>query len=179
MFQSSASGAYDVYVAKLNNAGSSLIYSTYIGGSGSLDYGLGLGVDDTGNAYITGVTDSTDFPTTPGSAQPVFGGGTERLPDKLNELIGVGAVVQLVLRWTRIRPRVRRRGSSDDRRGLGPGRAAAGYPTSGNAYAWDFIGGADGRFRFARRETTLADAASLPYSTSSVAPATIAATPVR
>lgn len=163
VFQSSASGAYDVYVAKLNNAGSSLIYSTYIGGSGSLDYGLGLGVDDTGSAYITGVTDSTDFPTTPGSAQPVFGGGTDAYLTKLNPsgsallyssyFGGPGSDLAFDVA---VHPTT----------GVAwiTGRAAAGYPTSGNAYAWDFIGGANDIF-VSRVATTLADAASLPYST--------------
>jgi len=50
------------FVAKLNAAGSALVYSTYLGGSGS-DAGLGIAVDSSGNAYVTGATSSTDFPT--------------------------------------------------------------------------------------------------------------------
>lgn len=54
-----------------------LIYSTYLGGSGS-DSAAGVAVDSLGNAYITGSTDSTNFPTTAGSLSPslpVGGGG--------------------------------------------------------------------------------------------------------
>jgi hypothetical protein len=61
-YDSSWNGLEDVYVAKLNPAGSSLIYSTLLGGSGN-DNGLGIAVDANGAAYITGYTQSTDFPT--------------------------------------------------------------------------------------------------------------------
>jgi len=62
------------FVTKLNPTGSALVYSTYLGGSGN-DYGYGIAVDTLGNAYMTGVTFSTDFPTTPGAIQTTFGGG--------------------------------------------------------------------------------------------------------
>jgi hypothetical protein len=55
-------GAFDVFVTKLNAAGSALVYSTYLGGSGS-ELCQALAVDSTGNAYVTGSTVSTDFPT--------------------------------------------------------------------------------------------------------------------
>jgi len=54
-------GIEDVFVTKFNNDGNTLVYSTYIGGSDD-DYGKGIAVDDSGNAYITGQTNSTDFP---------------------------------------------------------------------------------------------------------------------
>ena len=60
-------GGVDVFVAKLNAAGSALVYSTYIGGSGD-DFGMAIAVDAAGVAYVTGYTDSTDFPV---SATPV------------------------------------------------------------------------------------------------------------
>jgi hypothetical protein len=50
------------FVAKLNPAGTALLYSTYLGGSTD-DEGLGIAVDSAGNAYVTGGTQSTDFPT--------------------------------------------------------------------------------------------------------------------
>src|SRR5262249_51744619 len=58
----------DVFVAKLNPTGSELVYSTYLGGEGT-DYGLGIAIDADGNAYVTGYTTSSDFPTTPGAYQ--------------------------------------------------------------------------------------------------------------
>lgn len=53
---------YDAFVTKLSPAGNDLVYSTYLGGSW-WDYGYGIAVDGSGNAYVTGVTYSTDFPT--------------------------------------------------------------------------------------------------------------------
>src|SRR5260370_26268229 len=54
--------ATDGFVAKINpnQAASSPLYSTYLGGSGD-DVGTGIAVDSSGNAYLTGTTDSTDF----------------------------------------------------------------------------------------------------------------------
>lgn len=54
-------GTDDAFVTKLNAAGSSLIYSTYLGGGGE-DYGFGIEVSGS-NVYITGQSSSTDFPT--------------------------------------------------------------------------------------------------------------------
>jgi hypothetical protein len=66
-------GDYDAFVAKLNPTGSALVYSTYLGGSGE-DWGQGIAVDSSGNAYVTGLTTSTDFPTM-NPLQPVEGDG--------------------------------------------------------------------------------------------------------
>ena len=60
-FQSTCSGSSEVFVTKLNAAGSELVYSTYLGGNGD-DEGKGIAVDSAGNAYVTGYTTSTNFP---------------------------------------------------------------------------------------------------------------------
>jgi hypothetical protein len=60
-----------------------LSYSTYLGGS-SFDYGLGIAVDAAGNAYVTGATCSTDFPTTPGAFQTALQGSCGVFVTKLN-----------------------------------------------------------------------------------------------
>jgi hypothetical protein len=73
---------FDVYVAKLNSTGTALIYSTYLGGK-QFDRGEGIAVDGAGNAYVTGITGSTNFPTkTPFQAQNA--GGTDAFMAKLN-----------------------------------------------------------------------------------------------
>jgi hypothetical protein len=81
--QPALGGPSDAFVTKLDPQGSTLSYSTYLGGSNS-DTGNDIAVDDTGNAYLTGRTNSTDDPTTPENegfplvnpVQPAFGGGT-------------------------------------------------------------------------------------------------------
>jgi hypothetical protein len=71
---SGVGGAGDVFVAKLNPAGSALAYSTYLGGSGD-DAGEAIAIDGAGNAYVTGYTRSTNFPTAGSPLQRSFAGG--------------------------------------------------------------------------------------------------------
>jgi hypothetical protein len=59
--QPAPGSAIDAFVAKLNAAGTALIYSTYLGGSG-VDVGQGIAIDKHGNAYVAGTTRSSDFP---------------------------------------------------------------------------------------------------------------------
>jgi hypothetical protein len=64
---------YDAFVAKISTTGNGLEYSTYLGGGGD-DFGTGIVVDASGNAYVTGATNSSDFPTTGGALQRSCGG---------------------------------------------------------------------------------------------------------
>src|SRR4051812_1821559 len=73
----------EIFVAKLDSAGSTLLFSTYIGGK-DMETGRGITVDSAGNAYITGSTQSNDYPVTPGAFQTVFGGDTDAFVTKLN-----------------------------------------------------------------------------------------------
>jgi hypothetical protein len=66
----------DVFVLKLNPAGSTLVYSTYVGGSG-FERASGITIDTDGNAYVAGFTDSTNFPTTTGAYQRTYAGGDQ------------------------------------------------------------------------------------------------------
>ena len=72
-FQAINNGVSDIFVAKLNASGDTLLYSTYLGGSGE-DLGMDLALDSSGKAYVTGLTASTDFPTA-NPVQPAYGGG--------------------------------------------------------------------------------------------------------
>jgi hypothetical protein len=58
----------DAFVSELNSEGSALVYSTYLGGS-SYDAGYDIALDSADNAYVTGTTESTDFPVTVGAFQ--------------------------------------------------------------------------------------------------------------
>jgi hypothetical protein len=63
----------DAFVTKLNSHGSALVYSTYLGGSGD-DLGLGIAVDRADKVYVTGSTNSGNFPTTPGAYDITYNG---------------------------------------------------------------------------------------------------------
>lgn len=82
-FDTSINSFEDVFVTKLNAAGSALLYSTYLGGDG-FDRGAAIAVDTTGNAYVTGDTGSTDFPTTVGAFDRSHNGGEDAFATKLN-----------------------------------------------------------------------------------------------
>jgi hypothetical protein len=79
---STVGGIADAFVAKLAPDGQSLVYSTYLGGSGQ-DNGEGIAVDSSGAAYVTGFADSADFPTTAGAFQTTPGGGRDDFVTKL------------------------------------------------------------------------------------------------
>jgi hypothetical protein len=68
----------DVFVTKLNSAGSGLIYSTYIGGQLG-DTGYALALDSANNAYLAGYTYSSDFPVTPGAYDTACKGCSQSL----------------------------------------------------------------------------------------------------
>jgi len=65
---------YDAFVAKLTAAGSNLVYSTYLGGTGD-DFASSITADANGNAYVGGLTSASNFPVTYGTLQTSYGGG--------------------------------------------------------------------------------------------------------
>ena len=72
--QPKGAGDYDVFVAKFDPTGGTLVYSTFLGGS-AVERGFNIAVDNQGSAYVVGVTFSKNFPVTPNAFQPKFGGG--------------------------------------------------------------------------------------------------------
>ncbi|PYN01523.1 MAG: hypothetical protein DME07_12980, partial [Candidatus Rokuibacteriota bacterium] len=108
-------GGGDAFVTKLKPDGSGLVYSTYLGGTGS-DKGFGIALGAGGTAYVTGNTDSTNFPTTGGAFQTAARGGADAFVTKLNPT-GAGLVFSTYLGGT----------------GFDEGLAIA-VDTNGNAY---------------------------------------------
>jgi len=81
--QSTFGGSVDAFVAKFDPTGSTLLYSTFLGGSGD-DRGFAIAVDASGNAYITGWTYSTNFPVTASAPQPHLSSGRDAFVAKLS-----------------------------------------------------------------------------------------------
>jgi Beta-propeller repeat/Cep192 domain 4/HYDIN/CFA65/VesB-like, Ig-like domain len=73
--QSSLSGGGDAFVAKINPTGTTLTYSTYLGGSAHFERGVAIALDHSGFVYVVGATSSTDFPITKGAFQTVNSAG--------------------------------------------------------------------------------------------------------
>jgi hypothetical protein len=82
-FQANNAGNNDAIVTKLNSTGASLIYSTYLGGSGN-DFATGIGLDTSGNTWITGQTASANFPVSADAIQPALAGMSDVFATELN-----------------------------------------------------------------------------------------------
>jgi hypothetical protein len=123
-----SNGGADAFVAKVNADGTALAYAGYIGGSGG-DQGYGIAVDTLGNAYVTGVTTSTEatFPVTVGP-DLTFNGGNDAFVAKVNAdgtaLLYAGYI-----------------GGSDFEHGYG-----IAVNTSGNAYVTGFTASTEATF---------------------------------
>src|SRR3990172_2042623 len=122
IYESYRGGTYDVFVTKLNASGSARVYSTYLGGSGS-DEASSIAVDTSGNVYVTGYTQSTDFPT----ANAIYGTSSGNMDVFISKLNASGSVLDYSTYLG---------GTNEDR---GDGIAV---DTSGNAYVtgWTFSG---------------------------------------
>jgi hypothetical protein len=138
--QASNQGAYsaNAFVTKINSAGTALIYSTYLGGSGG-DTVNAIAVDASGYAYVTGSTSSTDFPIA-NAAQPNFGGGSDAFVTKLS-ITGTALVYSTYLGGT---------GSYESGNGIAvdgsgnayvAGTATANFPTTAGSFRTSFAGG--------------------------------------
>jgi hypothetical protein len=122
-YQNALGGSpYDAFVTKLNATGTGLVYSTYLGGNFE-DAGQDIFVDSAGNAFVTGFTSSTSFPTA-NADQGTLGGNRDGFVAKLGT---GGSLVFSTYRG----------GSFDD---YGEGVAVDG---SGNTYAVGRTGSTD------------------------------------
>ena len=82
----SYNGNADVFVTKLDAAGATMVYSTYLGG-GSNDFGQAIAVDAAGAAYVTGYTFSIGFPTSTGPYDRTYHGPTEAFVTKMGDKV--------------------------------------------------------------------------------------------
>jgi hypothetical protein len=127
-YQGTLKGSGELGVLKLNAAGSGAVYATYVGGSGN-EVATALAVDTAGNAYITGDSGSTNFPTTPGALLASGVGNTGGFASKLNAT-GSALVYSTMLR-----------GTSPEDIAVGPsgdafltGTASGSFPATAGAY---------------------------------------------
>lgn len=143
-FDTSHNGGADAFVAKVNPTGSSLLYSTFLGGS-SDESGLGIAIDPTGTAYVTGRTASAVFPTTAGAFDTTLGGTRDAFVTKLAPT-GASLVVSTYLG-----------GAADDvanaiaidsagRPLVAGATASTDFPVSASAYDASFSGGESDAF---------------------------------
>jgi hypothetical protein len=89
-FQTNAAGAFFAEINPSLFGNASLVYATYLGGTAS-DAGTGIAVDSSGNAYLTGYTSSSNFPTTAGAFQTHNAGGYDAFVAKLNPALSGSA----------------------------------------------------------------------------------------
>ena len=88
VFQPLYGGNQDAFLTKMKPDGSALIYSTYIGGTG-IDFGSAVTLDSSGDAFVTGSTQSTDFPT----LNPIQLGNAGLYDAFVTEVSPVGALI--------------------------------------------------------------------------------------
>ncbi len=129
----SGNGGVDAFVTELNPTGSALVYSTYLGGSGT-DAGYGIAVDGSNDAYVTGSTTSANFPTTTDAYAATNSGGADAFVTKLNAA-GNGLLYSTYL------------GGGSDDTGYGIAANSTGAYVTGQTYSSNFpttTGAADG-----------------------------------
>jgi hypothetical protein len=81
--QASNGGGFDAFVARLNGTLTSILQSTYLGGS-NIDEAVALAIGPSGDVYVAGLTASPNFPNTSGGAQANYGGGSDAFVARLN-----------------------------------------------------------------------------------------------
>ncbi len=141
-YDTTYNGKDDTFIYKMDRNGTSLLYSTYIGGSGG-DYGNSITLDDNGNLYLVGDSWSTNFPTTSGAYDTTHNGLHDAIVTKFNST-GSGLIFSTYI------------GGSVNDMGFGinlddanniyiSGAGGPGYPTTTGAYDtshngnWDAI----------------------------------------
>ena len=138
-YDTTHNGNFDVFVTKLNSTGSSLKYSTFIGGF-THDYGYGIAIDSNGNSYISGITYSDNYPTTPGAYDPTYNSGGDVFMTKINPAGSsllystfIGGNVEDIARGIEI--------DSNGNAYIGGYTQSSNFPTTPGAYDTSYNGG--------------------------------------
>jgi hypothetical protein len=82
-WDTSHNGGYDVFILKMDTAGSRIIWATFLGGAGE-DRPMDIKLDSVGNLLVGGTTTSANFPTTPGAWDRTLGGNRDGFLSKFN-----------------------------------------------------------------------------------------------
>lgn len=160
-FQSGLRGANDVFVTELSPAGARLVYSTLLGGSAT-ELAQGLALDSAGNAYITGSTESADFPTTPGVISRTLNGLSDAFITKLNAT-GTNVVYSTYLGGSRSEIGDGIALDSANNAYIAGNTLSADFPVTAGAPQTKFGGGTEGGDFFATKVN--ADGSAVVYST--------------
>jgi Tol biopolymer transport system component len=128
----------DAYVTKLSPDGSSVVYSTYLGGD-SEDSGVSLALDSANNVYLTGETRSPNFPITPGAYQSTLAGDSDVFVTKL-DATGSNIIFSTYIGGTIYETGT---GIAVDAAGnvyVGGNNLGGGYPTTPGSFEPNFLG---------------------------------------
>jgi hypothetical protein len=154
-FDTSHNGRNDAFLTKLDPTGSTLTYSTFLGGAGS-DVGNAVAFDDRGDAHVTGFTASADYPTTPAAPDTSHNGANDAFVSKLDPS---GAVLEHSTFLGGAGNDVGNGIAVDEKRRAAHvtgSTASADYPTTRHAYDRSHNGGSDAFVaRLDRRGSTL------------------------
>jgi hypothetical protein len=164
-----------VFITKLNSAGNTIVYSTYLGGGGfqEFDFPSGVAIDTGGNVYVTGTTSDVDFPVTSNAYLNTFPGTTSAFISKLNPS-GNGLLYSTYLGATDgdvFQSQAPGSNIAADANGnayVSGNTSADNFPTTGNAYLAAKPGGAQNASDVpfvSKINTTASGASSLVYST--------------
>ncbi len=160
------SGDDDLFIMKLNASGSQQLYTTFLGGSND-DFGsFGIAADNGGKVYITGTTESANFPTTSGAYDQSYNGGDDVVVVMINTIASGTASLAYSTYLGGI-GNDKGNGlaiSSDGRVYVGGETTSADFPTTSNGYDQSYNGGQRDVF-MARLSTDGAGSNDLQYST--------------
>ncbi len=155
-FQPASSGGIEGFIAKLNPAGNTLVYGTFLGGGLQSDVITSIAVDSSDNMYVTGKTENTGFPTTAGAFDQTYNGGGDGFVTKLNA-VGSALVYSTFLGGTaKDQPAAIGLGTSNDAFISGETLSAASFPLKNS------LNGTSGSIFLTRLNT---DASAIVYST--------------